>query len=127
MNYLTVLSSAASTSGANTQTSVVATLIQLLPILLIVVVFYFFLIRPQKKKEKEVAEMRSNIQVGDEVTTAGGIIGRVVSIREDTVVIETGSDRSKVRIARWAIQQNNTANEQAAAEAAAEKEKSAKK
>ena len=127
MNYLTVLSSAASTSGANTQTSVVATLIQLLPILLIVVVFYFFLIRPQKKKEKEVAEMRSNIQVGDEVTTAGGIIGRVVSIREDTVVIETGSERSKVRIARWAIQQNNTANEQAAAEAAAEKEKSAKK
>lgn len=127
MNYLTVLSSAASTSGANTQTSVVATLIQLLPILLIVVVFYFFLIRPQKKKEKEVAEMRSNIQVGDEVTTAGGIIGRVVSIREDTVVIETGSDRSKVRIARWAIQQNNTAHEQAAAEAAAEKEKSAKK
>ena len=80
----------------------------LVPILLVVVVFYFFLIRPQKKRDKEVQQMRSNIQIGDEIVTAGGIIGRVVTIKEDTVVIETGSDRSKVRVARWAIQANNT-------------------
>ena len=66
------------------------------------------MIRPQKKREKEVEKMRSSIEVGDEIVTSGGIIGRVVSIREDTIVIETGSDRSKIRIARWAIQQNNT-------------------
>lgn len=83
-------------------------LIQIGPIVLIFVVFYFFLIRPQKKKEKEIQKMRSDLQVGDEITTSGGIIGLVVSIREDTVVIETGSDRSKIRIARWAIQTNNT-------------------
>ncbi len=84
----------------------------LVPILLVVVVFYFFLIRPQKKRDKEVQQMRSNIQIGDEIVTAGGIIGRVVTIKEDTVVIETGSDRSKVRVARWAIQANNTIHDQ---------------
>ena len=83
-------------------------LIQLLPILLIVVVMYFILIRPQRKRDKEMQKMRNNLQVGDEVTTSGGIIGRVVSLREDTVVIETGSDRSKIRIKRWAIQSNET-------------------
>ena len=55
--------------------------------------------------------MRNNLQVGDEVITAGGIIGRVVSVREDTVVIETGGDRSKVRIKRWAIQSNETVHD----------------
>ena len=52
--------------------------------------------------------MRNNLQVGDEVTTSGGIVGRVVSLREDTVVVETGSDRSKIRVKRWAIQSNET-------------------
>ena len=83
-------------------------LAQLLPILLVVVVMYFILIRPQRKREKETQKMRNNVQVGDEITTSGGIIGRVVSLREDTVVIETGSDRSKIRIKRWAIQSNET-------------------
>ena len=69
-----------------------------LPLVLMVVVFYFLLIRPQKKKEKETQRMRNSIQVGDEIVTAGGIVGLVVSIKEDTVVIETGNDRSKVRI-----------------------------
>lgn len=86
-------------------------LIQMLPLVLIFVVFYFMLIRPQKKKEKEIQKMRSSIEVGDEVITSGGIIGRVVNIKDDTVVIETGNDRSKIRIARWAIQQNNTVHD----------------
>ena len=88
-------------------------------ILLYVVIigaFYLIAIRPQKKKEKEMQAMRNNIQVGDEITTAGGIIGRVVNIREDTLVIETGSDRSKVRLARWAVQSNNTAHDEPAPE-----------
>lgn len=86
---------------------------QLIPFALIIVVFYFLLIRPQKKKEKEVAKMRSALEVGDEVVTAGGIVGTVVSLREDTLVIETGSDRSKVRIMRWAVQHNNTVHDDA--------------
>ncbi len=84
------------------------TVIQLLPMVLIFVVFYFILIRPQKKQEKETQRMRNSLQIGDEVVTIGGIVGFIVSIKEDTLVIETGSDRSKIRVARWAIQKNET-------------------
>ena len=78
----------------------------ILPIAMVVVFgvfFYFFMIRPQKKQEKEVNEMRNSLAVGDEVTTIGGIIGKVVSIREETVLIETSHDRTKIRLLRSAI------------------------
>jgi preprotein translocase subunit YajC len=71
-------------------------------------VMWFLLIRPQRKREKQQREMRSKLEVGDEIITIGGIIGRVVSLREDSLVIETGSDRSKIRITRTSVQQNNT-------------------
>ncbi|MEG0018590.1 MAG: preprotein translocase subunit YajC [Hydrogenoanaerobacterium sp.] len=107
-------------------------LISLLPMVLIFVVFYFILIRPQKKRDKETAAMRSNIEVGDEVITIGGVVGIVVSLKDDTLVIETGSDKSKIRFLRSAIQQNNTASERAtaaktAAAAAAKAAKESKK
>ena len=66
-----------------------------------------------KKREKETQEMRNSLEVGDEIVTVGGIIGTVVSMREDHLVIETGSDRSKIRITRWAVQMNNTSHEKA--------------
>ena len=78
---------------------------------LIIVVFWFFIIRPQRKKDKETAKMRSELQVGGEIVTIGGIIGIIVSMKEDSLVIETGSDRSKVRLARWAISGKNTTAE----------------
>ena len=78
---------------------------------LIIVVFWFFIIRPQRKKDKETAKMRSELQVGDEIVTIGGIIGILVSMKEESLVIETGSDRSKVRLARWAISGKNTTAE----------------
>lgn len=87
----------------------------LVPFLLLAVVFYFILIRPQRKKEKETQKMRNSLQIGDEVVTIGGIVGFVVSIKEDTIVIETGSDRSKVRVKRWAIQSNETVHEDSSA------------
>jgi preprotein translocase subunit YajC len=89
--------------------SMVVPLLTFVPILLLM---YFMLIRPQRKREKEQQKMRNNLQIGDEVTTSGGIIGRVVSLREDTVVIETGSDRSKIRIKRWAIQSTSTLHDE---------------
>lgn len=79
------------------------------PLLMLAVMFaimYFLIIRPQKKREKEATAMRNALQVGDEVVTTGGIIGRVVVLKDDYIVVETGSDRSKVRIKRWAIQSN---------------------
>ncbi|MGN0554178.1 MAG: preprotein translocase subunit YajC [Oscillospiraceae bacterium] len=80
---------------------------------LLIVVFYFFLIRPQKKKEKEAKQLRDNLQIGDEVTTIGGIIGIIVRKTEDTCVIETGGDRSKIRVKLWAISENNTVHDAA--------------
>lgn len=91
------------------------------------VAMYFLMIRPQKKKQKEEQNMRDSIQIGDEITTIGGIMGRVVTVKEDDIVIETGADRIKLRFKRWAIQTNDTANERMAAERkAAEDAKKAK-
>ena len=90
---------------------IVSLLVSIAPMLLLFVAFYFLLIRPQRKKEKEVQKMRSNIEVGDEIVTIGGIMGIVTSIKEDVLVIETGSDRSKVRIAKWAVQENLTVHD----------------
>ena len=70
---------------------------------LIIVVFYFFTIRPQKKQEREQAMMRNNLSVGDEITTIGGLIGKIVSIKEETCVIESAHDRTKIRILNTAI------------------------
>ena len=69
----------------------------------LLVVFYFFMIRPQKKQEKKDAEMRDSLQVGDEVTTIGGIIGKVVSIKGETFVLETTKDKTKIRFLKGAI------------------------
>ena len=75
---------------------------------------YFIMIRPQKKKQKEEQKMRENLQVGDEIVTIGGIYGRIISLKEDTIVIESKSDHSKMTIARWALQQNLTVHDEVA-------------
>lgn len=80
----------------------------LLSIVLIFVVMYFIMIRPQRKRQKEEQQMRNNLRVGDEITTIGGIVGRVVSIKEDSLLIETGADRNKMSIKKWAVQSNET-------------------
>ena len=105
---LTALLETQSTAAAAGEGSWLIAVVQFLPLLLVIVAMYFILIRPQRKREKESQKMRNNLQVGDEVTTSGGIVGRVVSLSEDTVVVETGSDRSKIRVKRWAIQSNET-------------------
>ena len=68
-----------------------------------VAIFYFFMYRPQKKQEKEANDMRNSLKVGDEITTIGGIIGKVVSIKEETCMIETGRDGTKIRILKNAV------------------------
>ncbi len=80
-------------------------------LVIIVVVFYFLMIRPQKKRQKKEEELRNNVQVGDEIITIAGVYGRVVAIKEDSLIIESGPDRSKQRVARWALQQNLTVHE----------------
>ena len=75
----------------------------LIMIALLFVVMYFFMIRPQKKQEKKDAEMRNSLAVGDEVTTIGGIIGKVVSIKGETFVLESTREKTKIRFLRGAI------------------------
>ena len=72
-------------------------------LVLMIALFYFFLYRPQKKQEKETNAMRNGLQVGDEITTIGGIIGKIVSMKDETVLIETSNERNKIRMLRTAV------------------------
>jgi len=80
--------------------SMVTTIVMLVAM---IAIFYFFMYRPQKKQEKETNAMRNGLQVGDEITTIGGIIGKIVSIKDETVLIETSNERNKIRILRTAV------------------------
>ncbi len=100
-NFFPVIMEAAAGEGAgNPLASSFGTIIM---IVAMIAIFYFLLYRPQKKQEKETARMRNSLEVGDEITTIGGIIAEIVSIKEEAVTIETGKDRNKIRILRSAI------------------------
>lgn len=88
------------------------------------VLMYFLMIRPQNKQRKAEEEMRNNVEIGDDVVTIGGIVGKVVSTKDDALIIETGADRNKMKVTRWAVQTNLT--KQAAQQEAAQKAKEAK-
>lgn len=72
-------------------------------LIVVIVVMFIFMNRKQKKQEKEIADMRSSLRVGDEVTTTGGIVGRIVRVKEDTVVVETSREGTKIRFLKSAI------------------------
>lgn len=74
-----------------------------LPFIMMIVVFYFLVIRPQRKREKENREMLANLAVGDNITTIGGICGKIVAIREDVITVEVGVDKVKLVFERWAV------------------------
>ena len=95
MNFVFALEAAAAGAGG--------TLTMVLMLVVMFVAFYFFGIRPQKKQEREANNMRNNLAVGDEITTIGGIIGKIVSIKEETCVIETSHERTKIRILKTAV------------------------
>ena len=97
-NLITVLENTTTTPAADPLSSI-------LPLVILAAMFalmYFTMIRPQKKQEKETAQMRDNLEVGDEITTIGGIIGKIISIKEETCVIETGRERTTMRILKSA-------------------------
>ena len=120
LNFLT--ESGAGGTGAST----------IIMLVVMVAVFYFLLIRPEKKRKKEAEQMRSNVKVGDEITTIGGIVGKVVSVKDEKFVIETGADQVRIEFAKWALSTNETAAAAAKEDAqkrqeAKAKEKAAKK
>lgn len=70
-------------------------------------IMYFLLIRPENKRKKEANEMRASLAVGDEITTIGGIVGTICSVKENTIVIETGADRVRIEFTKWAVSSKN--------------------
>ena len=113
-NYLMLLEASTSASGKGSFQMIIL-------MVLLFVGMYFLMIRPQKKQQKKEQEIRENTQVADEITTIGGIVGKVVTVKEDSLIIETGADKNKMKITRWAIQTNVTANEKIKAEREAAK------
>ncbi len=112
VQFMSLVATATTTANTGTATGGTGSLIGMLLMWGgIILVMYFLMIRPQRKKQKEEQKMREDLRVGDEITTIGGICGRVVSIKEDSLVIETGADRSKMTIKKWAIQSNETVHD----------------
>ena len=114
MDLIRLLNGAATATDAVTgeTATVQQLLVTFIPLVLMLGVFYFLLIRPEKKRAKKMKEMLDNLQVADEVVTTGGIIGRVLKVTEDTVLLETGSDRTRIRILRSSIAENRTVHDE---------------
>lgn len=89
-------------------------------LILMFAVFYFLIIRPENKKKKKADEMRSSLSIGDEITTIGGMVGKIVQVTEDTITFETGEDRVRIQTKKWAV---STTAKMEAAEAEAKKKK----
>ena len=121
MDLLYFIASSSETEATTAGSSLASMLTMIIPLVVMIAIFYLLILRPEKKRNKEMQTMINNLQVADEIVTNGGIIGRVISVKEDTVLIETGSDRTKIRILKSAISRNNTQHEAAEAEAAAAK------
>ncbi len=93
-------------------------------VVLLIVVFYFMLIRPENKKKKAAAKMRSELAIGDQITTIGGVVGTICAVKEDTIVIETSADRVRMEFAKWAVSTKGTqATENTAADVKDAKDK----
>lgn len=124
MNYFALMNfgGAAGSSGSSGTAGSSGGFGMIIMLVAMFAIMYFMMIRPQKKKQKEEQAMRDNVQIGDEITTIGGIVGRVVTVKDDSLIIETGADRNKMKVMRWAVGTNNTANEKIEAERAAAKE-----
>lgn len=98
----------------------------LLMMVLMIAIFYFMLIRPENKRKKEAEQMRSSVKKGDKIVTIGGIAGTVVDVKENRIVMETGADQVRLELEKWAISTNETAAENAKAEAKKAQEAKAK-
>ena len=106
----------------------VSMLPSLFEIVAMVAVFYFLLIRPENKRKKQAEEMRSSLKVGDDITTIGGITGTICAVKEKTLVLETGADRVRIELAKWAVSSKGTqTTEDALPEKTEKTEKSDKK
>ncbi len=99
------------------------TIYSLIMMVAVFAIMYFILIRPENKRKKAAEQMRDNLSLGDEIVTIGGMTGKIVQITEETVTFETGEDRVRIQIKKWAIQTNERAEAKAKEQAAEKKSK----
>ena len=100
----------------------------LIMIVVMIAVFYFILIRPENKRKKQAEDMRNSLKTGDDITTIGGITGTICAVKDKTIVIETGADRVRIELAKWAVSSKGVqATEEAIPEKTEKTEKSDKK
>ena len=97
-------------------------LASLVPLLVLIVLMYFMMIRPQKKKDKQIQDMRRNLQVGDEIVTIGGICGKIVKTKDETIVIQVGADKVKFEMMRWSVSTVTNASQRVKEDVEAEEE-----
>lgn len=113
LTFLTATAGATDGAGQSASSGFLSTVISIAPFAIIILVFYFLMIRPQRKQQKEQEQMRNSIEVGDQVTTIGGIVGIVRQVKDDgdIYVIETGANNDRMTIRKWAIQSKDTISE----------------
>lgn len=109
------------TEAATTATAAGGGVSMIVMMVAMIAIFYFMIIRPENKKKKQTEEMRSSLSLGDEITTIGGLTGKIVQITEDTITFETGEDRVRIQAKKWSI--STTAKMEAAEAAAAAQKK----
>ena len=80
----------------------------LIPLVIMIAVMYFLMIRPENKRKKQAEEMRNSLKKGDQITTIGGIIGKIVQVTDETIIIETSDDRVRMELTKWAVSTNNS-------------------
>ena len=103
MVFLFAGCAATDASGDGTTSAAGGSMSMIIMVVVMIAIFYFFLIRPENKKKKDAQEMRESLAVGDQITTIGGMIGRIVLVKSESIVFETGEDRVRIEVAKWAI------------------------
>lgn len=101
--------------------------ITIIMLVVMIAVFYFLMIRPENKRKKAITEMRNSLKVGDDITTIGGITGTICAIKENTIVFESGADRVRLEVTKWAISTKGTQTNEDAAPESEKKDKKSKK
>ena len=79
-----------------------------IPLILMLVAMYFLVFRPESKRKKQAEEMRNSLKKGDQITTIGGIVGRIVQVTDENIIIETSEDRVRMELTKWAVSTNNS-------------------
>lgn len=114
MNFMRILfdgETAAAAAGDTTQVGLMGMWPMLLMLAAVFAIFYFMMIRPEKKRKQEAEDLRNALKKGDKITTIGGIMGTIVSIKDDVIVIETSEDQVRMELQKWSVMTNNTAEE----------------